>query len=273
MCHPLNPLRISGNEPTDAAPATWITSQNGAKREALLRVPGGSGGWSARPGCPAKRRAEPSFPPRHQGAKEPVLGASPSCRQPLAQGAANISHESTETPGGWHRHSRSGHQACHPAQLPRPVRQPDGPSLLPEASGPPRGLQGSCHARGSPPWIPAPPAEKVVLPPGGTLTSQIRYDVCLVAQSCPALCEPMDYSLPGSSVQGILQARILEGVTMPPSGGSSQPRDRTQVSQIAGGFFNIRAKSSKINKPLTAGGRMRGMDSKGVWSGHVHTCY
>ena len=83
----------------------------------------------------------------------------------------------------------------------------------------------------------------------------------------------MDYSLPGSSVQEILEARILEGVTMPPSGGSSQPRDRTQVSQIAGEFFNIRAKSSKINKSLTAGGRMRGMDSKGVWSGHVHTCY
>lgn len=85
---PFNPLRISGNEPRDAVPAAWITSQNGAKREAptltgaaLLRVPAGSGGWSARPGCPAKRRAEPSFPPHHQGAKEPVLGASPGCRQ------------------------------------------------------------------------------------------------------------------------------------------------------------------------------------------------
>ena len=35
-----------------------------------------------------------------------------------------------------------------------------------------------------------------------------------VAQSCPTLCEPMDYNLPGSSVQGILQAKILEWVTI-----------------------------------------------------------
>ena len=39
--------------------------------------------------------------------------------------------------------------------------------------------------------------------------------VCSVPQSCPALCDPMDYSPPGSSVHGILQARILEGVAMP----------------------------------------------------------
>ena len=43
-------------------------------------------------------------------------------------------------------------------------------------------------------------------------------------QSCPTLCNPMDYSLPGSSVQGILQARILERVGMPSSRGSSRPR-------------------------------------------------
>ena len=39
--------------------------------------------------------------------------------------------------------------------------------------------------------------------------------VCLVSQSCPALCDPMDCSLPGSSVHGILQARILEWVAIP----------------------------------------------------------
>ena len=49
--------------------------------------------------------------------------------------------------------------------------------------------------------------------------------VVLVAQSCPTLCDPMDHSLLGSSVHGILQARILEGVTIPLSRGSSQPRD------------------------------------------------
>ena len=44
-------------------------------------------------------------------------------------------------------------------------------------------------------------------------------------QSCLTLCDPMDYSLPGSSVHGILQARVLEWVVMPSSRGSSQPRD------------------------------------------------
>ena len=53
-----------------------------------------------------------------------------------------------------------------------------------------------------------------------------------VAQSCPALCNPMDYT-----VHGILQARILEWAGVPFSRGSSQPRDQTQVSRIAGGFF------------------------------------
>ena len=48
-------------------------------------------------------------------------------------------------------------------------------------------------------------------------------------QSCPTLCNPMDDSLPGSSIHGILQAWILEWVVMPSSRGSSQPRDRTQL--------------------------------------------
>ena len=47
----------------------------------------------------------------------------------------------------------------------------------------------------------------------------------------------MDFSPPGSSVHGILQARILEWVAMPSSRGSSQPRDQTQVSCIASRFF------------------------------------
>ena len=50
--------------------------------------------------------------------------------------------------------------------------------------------------------------------------------------SCPTLCDPMNYSLPGSSVHGILQARILEWVAMTSSKRSSQPRDRTRVSCI-----------------------------------------
>ena len=61
----------------------------------------------------------------------------------------------------------------------------------------------------------------------------------LVTRSCLALCDPMDCSLPGSSVHGILQARILEWVAMPFSRGSSWPRNWTQVSRIGGRFFTI----------------------------------
>ena len=58
-------------------------------------------------------------------------------------------------------------------------------------------------------------------------------------QSCPTLWDPMDYSLPGSSVRGILQARILKWVPGPFSKGSSQPKDQTQVSHITGRFFTV----------------------------------
>jgi len=57
--------------------------------------------------------------------------------------------------------------------------------------------------------------------------------LCLVAQSCPTLCNPMDCNLPGSSVHRILQARILEWVAMPSSRGSSQPRDRTKSLRMS----------------------------------------
>ena len=53
------------------------------------------------------------------------------------------------------------------------------------------------------------------------------YHVCSkLLQSCLTFCDPMDHSLPDSSVHEILQARILEWVTMPSSRGSSWPRDR-----------------------------------------------
>ena len=72
-----------------------------------------------------------------------------------------------------------------------------------------------------------------------------------VAYSCPTLCNPVDCSLPGSSIHGIFQARILEWVAVSFSRGSSQPkyqtqdsntgirpRGRTRVSRIAGRCFN-----------------------------------
>ena len=53
-----------------------------------------------------------------------------------------------------------------------------------------------------------------------------------VAQSCPALCDPMDCSPPGTSVHGILQAIVLEWVAMPSSRGSYRPKDQTWVSCV-----------------------------------------
>ena len=61
----------------------------------------------------------------------------------------------------------------------------------------------------------------------------------LVAQSCPALCNSIDCSPPSSCVDGILQARISEWVAIPFSWGSSQPKDQTQVSCIAGWFSTV----------------------------------
>ena len=63
----------------------------------------------------------------------------------------------------------------------------------------------------------------------GTL---IPWSEVKVTQLCLTLYDPMDYT-----AHGILQARVLEWVAFPFSRGSSQPRDRIQVSHIAGGFF------------------------------------
>ena len=71
--------------------------------------------------------------------------------------------------------------------------------------------------------------------PLGTLSwSEVK-----VAQSCPALCDPMDCNPPSFSIHGIHQTRLLEWVTISFSGGSSQPRDRTWVFCTAGKFFAV----------------------------------
>ena len=67
-------------------------------------------------------------------------------------------------------------------------------------------------------------------------TSQGAAVLCLVAQSCPTPWT-VAHQAPLSMV--ILQARILEWVAMPSSRGSSQPRDQTQISCLAGGFFTV----------------------------------
>ena len=75
---------------------------------------------------------------------------------------------------------------------------------------------------------------------GGNLEKWYLKVKVWIAQSCPTLCDPMDYT-----VHGILQARILEWVAFPFSRGSSQPRDWNHVSHIAGEFFTSWATNSK----------------------------
>ena len=80
--------------------------------------------------------------------------------------------------------------------------------------------------------------------------------LCSVAQFCPTLFEPMDCSLPGSSVHGDSPGKKTRvGFAMPSSRGSSQPMDRTQVSSIAGGFFTIWSTREALPRPhpLTVG--------------------
>ena len=60
-----------------------------------------------------------------------------------------------------------------------------------------------------------------------------------VAQSGPTLCDPTDCSLSGFSVHGIFQARVLEWIAISFSRGSSQPRNLTWVSHIAGRCFTV----------------------------------
>ena len=70
----------------------------------------------------------------------------------------------------------------------------------------------------------------------------VNTSPCMCAKSlqfCLTLCKPLDCSLPGSSVHGILQAGILEWVANPFSRGSSRFRDRTQVSSITGEVFTV----------------------------------
>ena len=71
-------------------------------------------------------------------------------------------------------------------------------------------------------------------------------------QLCPTLCNPIDCSLPGSSVHEIFQARILEWVTMPSSRGSSWHRDQSRVSYISciGRQVLLLATPGKLNQSV-----------------------
>ena len=82
-------------------------------------------------------------------------------------------------------------------------------------------------------------------------SKRVRHNWVTELQQCCVwlLWDPMNCSLPVSSVLGISQARVLEWVAFPFSRGSSQPRDRTQVSYIAGRFFTSWATNQPPGKP------------------------
>ena len=70
-------------------------------------------------------------------------------------------------------------------------------------------------------------------------SAAVGFVLCFLTQSCPALCDPVDCSPPGSSVHGIFPARLLQWVAISSSRGSSQPRDGTLISYVSciGGKF------------------------------------
>ena len=74
---------------------------------------------------------------------------------------------------------------------------------------------------------------QVLVPSAQSPPDVWRTRSVLRAQSCPTLCDPLDYSPPGSSVHGILQASILEWIAMPSSRRSFPPREPTRISCVS----------------------------------------
>ena len=69
------------------------------------------------------------------------------------------------------------------------------------------------------------------------LAGVIVVAIVLVTKSCPTLCDPMDYSPPGSSVHGVSQARIWSRLPFPPPGNVPDPRIQSVSPALADGFF------------------------------------
>ena len=105
-------------------------------------------------------------------------------------------------------------------------------------------------------------------------SQKVRHDLkwwkVKVTQSCPTLCDPMAYSLPDSSIHGILQARLLEWVAIPFSKGSLQPSNWTQVSWIAGGLFTVWAAREATTTKLLVNGVKKKASEHFVC---ISTCY
>ena len=105
--------------------------------------------------------------------------------------------------------------------------------------------------------------------------SFLYFFMCVHAQllqSCPTLWDPRDCSLPGSSVCGILQARIQEWVVSSSSRGSSWPRDQTQISSIAGRFIYPWAtkKFGEVNGNPLQYSSLENLRDRGAWWAAVY---
>ena len=90
-----------------------------------------------------------------------------------------------------------------------------------------------------------------------------------VTQLCPTLCDPTDSNLPGSTVHGIFQARILERAAISFSGGPSQPRDRTGVSCILDRRFTVWATREVKEETENVGLKLNIQKTKMMASGPI----
>ena len=113
---------------------------------------------------------------------------------------------------------------AHPLRFPHPP-----PTFM--------NLQPPSLAFPHPQLTPPPPAPALATP--YPKQSQPSLPLKVKSLSRVRLCDPVDCSLPGSSVHGIFQARVLEWVAISFSRGSSRPRDRTQFSLIVGRRFTV----------------------------------
>ena len=123
-----------------------------------------------------------------------------------------------------------------------------------------------------------PPSLRCVVKAGQTKTLGLSYPGscnmrqgggCLVTKSCLSLCDPMDCSLPGSSVHGISQARVLEWVAISSSRGSSWPGIEPTSPALAGGFFTTEPPGKPQDKELS----LSFLISRMKWCNTSHNIY
>ena len=143
-----------------------------------------------------------------------------------------VAHQAPSSMGFSRQEYWSGLPFPSPGDLPDPGIEPRSPTLQADAltSAPP----------GKPGVYKVPLNSGVIRSHCSCKSHQcVSESESEVTQLCPTLWDPVDYGLPGSSIHGILQARILEWVAISFSRESSQPRDRIWVSCIAGKHFTL----------------------------------